>query len=164
MRKTGSTFGAGNCDVSRNLEVADLKVSDIVELDRINMSDIIEKSGGTYSPEKRSNALKQETRDGSKVITKYIGPKLAGYLQYSVDEFGSCYVVSLQVHPDHRNGSVLIWLIRNFKSCIPAQHIKELRSSVHINNTVSVSLHKRLGFSLRNTENNRYKFFLATGL
>ncbi|MDX1490233.1 MAG: GNAT family N-acetyltransferase [Pseudohongiellaceae bacterium] len=138
-------------------------IEEIVELDRINMSEVIKTSGGEYSEDMRRSALKRELASGSQLLTYYRNGLLAGYLQYTTDNIGACYVISLQVHPEHRNGVVLRSLLKNFRGEIRIQNIKELKSSVHTNNKESVSLHERLGFRVVRTENERHQFSLLVG-
>lgn len=136
-------------------------IEEIVELDKLNMSEVIKASGGEYSEDMRRNALRKELESGSQLLTSYTDGVLTGYLQFTVDKDGGCYIISLQVHPVYRNGSVLRSLLKRFKREMPMQGIKELKSSVHTNNKVSVSLHERLGFQVVKTEKERHKFSLV---
>jgi len=135
-----------------------VNIDEIVELDRINMSPIIAKSGGEFSPSKRKNKLIEELSSNSIILTHYQSKKLTGYVQYIPRDNGEYYVLSIQVHPNYRNGSVLKKLFKLASNDLLQRKPLSLTSSVHNSNIPSIRLHERLGFLIKSRTSDRINF------
>ena len=135
-----------------------VNIDNIVELDRINMSPIIAKSGGEFSPSKRKNKLIEELSSNAIILTHYQARKLLGYVQYIPRDNGEYYVLSIQVHPAYRNGSVLKKLLKLAANDLLQRKPLSLTSSVHESNVPSIHLHQRLGFMISSRTSERINF------
>ncbi|MCL9782796.1 GNAT family N-acetyltransferase [Vibrio sp. S4M6] len=139
-------------------------VNDLVELDRLNMSEIIAESGSAFCPTRRKGAIQREIESGSKFIYQYKNDELAGYIQYTNTVDNHIYVPSLQIHASHRSGRVLKCLLVDFALEVRKLNVQRLTSKVHINNKPSVKLHKRLGFVITEEVEQRYIFEMSGAL
>jgi ribosomal protein S18 acetylase RimI-like enzyme len=96
---------------------------------------------GAHSAQLRASALKSSfatiRRNGNLVAYGYMWP---------LGE-GRWFVGGLLIHPEHRNASVTAELLRNFLGLVYDSDATELHSHVLASNTLSVRLHRRLGFA-----------------
>jgi L-amino acid N-acyltransferase YncA len=126
----------------------EINIKGIVELDKLNMSQIISHSGESFSPENRENDLIKDISDGVKFVEYNKYDNLVGYIQYEFLENGSCFIISLQIHPLYRTGVVLNYLLKSFARNLNKEKPKELTSFVHKGNPNSILLHNRLLFEI----------------
>ena len=122
---------------------------DLVELDRLNMSPIIERAGGRFVPGFRLAKLREEIDSGAEFITLERQDQLVAYLEFLPEPDGICKILSLQIHPDWQRTSLLRTLLRlaldRLKSASPSFRL--IRSAAHVVNPTSLSLHEKLGFT-----------------
>jgi ribosomal protein S18 acetylase RimI-like enzyme len=138
----------------------DVNIKGVVELDKINMSRIIARSGDKFCPETRENDLIEEISDGVKFVEYCNNRGLVGYIQYDFLGNGYCFILSLQVHPKYRKGAVLKSLFKSFAEELNKEKPKALISSVHKSNPASILLHKRLLFEIDRETDQRFEFIL----
>lgn len=103
----------------------------IVEIDRINMSPILEEAGNKFSFDRRLKALKKELEEGAVIVTDNDNDMLSGYAQYLPKGNGEVYIVSIQVLPKYRDGVALRRQLNKLKKDFAAKNIFAVTSSVH---------------------------------
>ncbi|CED61476.1 GCN5-related N-acetyltransferase [Moritella viscosa] len=138
----------------------EVNVEGIVELDKLNMSNILLNSNDEFSYDARKNELIKEISDGVKLIEYNHDLQLVGYIQYDFLENGNCFILSLQVHPLHRGGAALKSLLKSLAKELNKEKPSALISYVHISNLVSVQLHKRLKFKIQKEYEQKLKFII----
>lgn len=137
------------------------KLNDLLALDELNMTPLLAQAGVTFSPSRRKNGFNQEMANGAVLLTQYHNQQLVGYVQYQPRGCGEFYVLSIQVHPDYRNGVVLKKLLRMAAADLTAKKVALITSSVHQGNKQSVRLHQLLGFEVQDYIDQRIKFALS---
>jgi len=138
----------------------EVNIEGIVELDKLNMSNILFNSKDEFSYEARKDELIKEVSDGVKIIEYNYNLRLVGYIQYDFLENGNCFILSLQVHPLHRSGATLKALLKSFSKELNKEKPNVLISYVHISNLVSIQLHKRLKFEIQKEYEQKFKFII----
>jgi ribosomal protein S18 acetylase RimI-like enzyme len=120
---------------------------DIIELDQINMSDVMREAGLSFDPEARRIRLEKELSFGSRLIRVRRGGVLVAYLQYLARPDRLADFQSIQIHPKYRhNSSVIREIARAAHMLVSESSPRLIRSTVHISNNRSISLHRKLGF------------------
>jgi hypothetical protein len=120
---------------------------DVIQLDSMNMTELLNQSGSRFEPELRRQRLLQELQFGSQLIRIQDGNTLAAYLQYMCKADGSAEFQSVQVHPQYRNNVVVLrGLIRTAVELLEASSPTSFKSIVHTLNTRSINMHYKLGF------------------
>ena len=122
---------------------------DIVELDRLSMSNIQKKAGLEFNPVARHSRLEKEIFFGSRLIRVHRSQTLIAYLQFLVRPDRLADFQSIQIHPSYRhNLSVIRELAREAIDLVSESDAINIRSTVHLTNDASLSLHRKLGFSV----------------
>ena len=137
-----------------------VNIKGIVELDKLNMSNILLNSKDEFSYDSRKNELIKEISDGVKIVEYNNDLQLAGYIQYDFLENGNCFILSLQVHPLHRGGAVLKTLFKSLAKELNKEKPNALISYVHMSNPISIQLHKRLKFKIQKEYEEKFKFII----
>ncbi|MDZ7956102.1 GNAT family N-acetyltransferase [Nostoc sp. DedQUE09] len=132
----------------------------LVELNRLNMSLIIEAAGGTFDPAFRRTRLVSEVEAGSEIITVCQKNRLAAYLEFHITG-NNCNVQSLQIHPDYQGSTILARLLSKVCQRLRNAPTLIINSCAHEGNTKSLSLHQKLGFYEVKTEGNRVFFEIS---
>ncbi len=132
----------------------------IVELDRQNMSGILTDAAVTFPEEMRRKGFE----NNPVIFIALIDDELVGYLQYarSWDNERDIYLSSIQILPDHRNGSVLTAILKVTRQALMQEKFDHLVSEVLKNNVSAVRLYKKLGFTLTSHPHKR-KYYSVTG-
>ena len=130
----------------------------LVELDRLNMSAVIEASGGHFDRDFRRGKLLRELQEGAVVKVLRRERKVVAYLEYRPEMDGSWRVLSIQIHPDHRGGGLLRSLLGLAAEAIRGGEPRRVATSAHVGNAPSISLHERLGFERGAVEGDRVLF------
>ena len=137
-----------------------VNIKGIVELDKLNMSNLLLNSQDTFSYDARKNELIKEISNGVKIVEYNHELQLVGYIQYDFLENGNCFILSLQVHPLHRVGAVLKTLFKSLAKELSKEKPNALVSYVHMNNPISIQLHKRLKFEIEKEYEKKFKFII----
>jgi L-amino acid N-acyltransferase YncA len=121
-------------------------VDELVELDRLNMSSVIEAAGGKFDPEFRRRKILLEEERGAVFITIRRSGTTVAYLEYMPEPENTWKIASIQIHPSHQNGFVLRDLLAEASRDLRSRTPSSIRSSVHFTNQASLRLHRKLGF------------------
>jgi len=121
-------------------------INELVELDRLNMTPVIEQAGGTFDPELRRRKVLLEMEKGAVFFSIQRSGKTIAYLEYMPEPDDRWRVMSIQIHPAHRNGFVLRDLLSEARQRLQTHAPSAIRSSVHFTNQASLRLHRKLGF------------------
>ncbi len=121
-------------------------IDELVELDRLNMTPVIEQAGGTFDPEFRRENLLLEIKKGAIVFSVQRAEKTIAYLQYMPEPNDVWNIMSIQIHPSWQNGFVLRTLLAEARERLQIHKPSLIRSSVHFTNKAFLRLHRNLGF------------------
>jgi L-amino acid N-acyltransferase YncA len=121
-------------------------VDALVELDRLNMTAVIERAGGKFDPQFRRSKLLVEQERGAEFVCVGRHGRTVAYLEYLCEPDGAWQVLSIQIHPAHQTGFVLRDLLNEAGGRLLAKNPVAIRSSVHVTNHASLRLHRKLGF------------------
>ena len=138
-------------------------IDEIVEIDRLNMADFIEASGGKFDPERRRRTVKKEIEKGAIFILVNRANKLADYVEYWMERDETLNVASIQISSRFRNGSVLRELLSQAYDNLRKNPPSEAITSVHLNNRLSQKLNNKLGFKKIKEKEDRV-YFKADGI
>ncbi|MDJ0588842.1 MAG: GNAT family N-acetyltransferase [Pleurocapsa sp. MO_226.B13] len=116
-----------------------------VELDRLNMTSIIESAGGKFDSAFRLARLTSEIENGSVLDAVWQNNHLLGYLEFQI-RGDRISIQSIQIHPDYQNGSILARLLGKAYEQLRNTPVMTVSSSAHQGNIKSLSLHRNLGF------------------
>jgi L-amino acid N-acyltransferase YncA len=123
------------------------EISQIIEIDQLNMSKLYSHSGKDFDVELRKTGIKNEIDKGAVFYFTKENENIIGYVEYIEREKKKVTIKSVQIHPSKRNGFTLRKLIEGiypkFK-CSFKEH--QIISAAHRINKKSISLHKKLGF------------------
>jgi ribosomal protein S18 acetylase RimI-like enzyme len=148
-------------EASMSTTYSESDVDALVELDRLNMSPLIEAGGGHFDPAFRRKKLLQEIEGGAAVRILRRERKVVAYLEYKPEEDGRWRILSIQVHPDHRGGGLLRELLGLAAKAARKGGPGRVVTSVHVGNKPSISLHERLGFRRIGGDGDRLVFEVA---
>jgi len=122
------------------------RIDQLVKLDKLNMEPILKSLFASFNPRQRMKKIKEEIKDGAGFIFFESDSIIVAYIEYMpLDK--NCYgILSIQIHPEYRNGSVLRQLFRKAYHEMKSLRDVSFVSSVHINDSLSLKLHEKLGF------------------
>ena len=142
---------------------ADPRLPDIEELlalDLLTLRDHTERAGDRLEPAAH-RALLVGTQALSETIGVRRGGALAAYAMLSPQPDGCWFVSGFNIHPAHRDASVLRELFAAIARLARRRAIASLRSHVYKTNARSLAFHQRLGFRVTR-ENAKAVEFTAT--
>jgi len=118
----------------------------VLELDRVSMAPVLAEGGMHYSDTVRRQTL----ANGIYIFALDDAGELVAYLQYARDcnHNDDIFIISLQVHPSHRNTMLFGLLLLRACRDMPAQPIRFVNSQVQVHNTRAIRLYRRLGFEI----------------
>ncbi len=121
------------------------QIEEIVRLDQVLMESILD----NYDPSRRRQGLRREISEGAQIIVdRDEKNELRSYIEFIEKEKAQIYVVSMQ----SVNRFISRSFIRKIHDFLILHKSKMLTSSVHKNNAKSIHLHKKLGFTARETK------------
>ncbi len=123
------------------------EISQIVEIDRLNMSPFFSYSGRDFNAELRKSGIIKEVANGAVFFVVKENEKIIGYIELIEREDKRVTVKSVQIHPSKQNGVTLRRLIEGIYPKLKnifAEH--QVISATHRINQKSISLHRKLGF------------------
>jgi L-amino acid N-acyltransferase YncA len=130
-------------------------------LDRLNMTPILADAGETFNAADRRAALARSLATNGRLVAVRRGGRLAGYVELRFSE-GRCAVWSIQIHPEHQRGPVLLALLRRAAAAIDPTTVKVVASATHENNRKSIRLHRLLGFRKVGMNGDKIRFEATT--
>lgn len=133
-------------------------IDEIVELDRLNMTPVIERTGSTFDPDLRRKKIIAELQEGAVFFSVRRAGETVAYLEYMPELHDTWNIMSLQVHPAHQSGTVLRDLLTEGRRCLQANVPSCIRSSVHVTNQTSLRLHHKLEFVKTEEKDGRILF------
>jgi hypothetical protein len=118
----------------------------IVELDRRNMQDVLDRAGLEFPLGKRRKGLESDAT----FILAFDGETLAGYLDYlrSWTNPDYIYIGSVQMSERYRGSSLLLRLLDQFRSLVSSEDFIGFEASVQKVNVSAANLYRKLGFTL----------------
>jgi L-amino acid N-acyltransferase YncA len=123
------------------------EISQISEIDHLNMSEFFMNSGKHFDVELRKSGITNEVDNGAVFYLVKESKMVVGYIEYIEREEKILTIKSVQIHPSKWNGFTLRKLIEGiyprFKSSFKDHQII---SAAHRINKRTISLHKKLGF------------------
>ena len=123
----------------------DMSVSECVELDRLNMTPILGAAGEAFDFASREARLAKSLATNGQLVGVWREGRLAGYAELRVTG-DRCALWSVQVHPQHQRGPVLLGLLRRVAEAIDPTRVRAVASAVHASNGKSIRLYRLLGF------------------
>ena len=152
-KKKTAKFAAAFDSSYKDFKKKEQLIDEIVELDRINMSSIIEAQGGMFDEDRRRNSLVADLSKGLVIIPNIENEQLIAYLELLQIDNRNVKVRSIQIHPGCNKGLALKKLFSRFLEFFPKNTLPEyFCSKVHKANTKSLALHKKLGFTRYKTD------------
>ena len=116
----------------------------VLELDKLNMSQFLTASGKVFDIELRKSCIKEELENGAVFLIVKEKNKVIGYVEYHEKENQKLTIKSIQIHPSKMNGFTLRKLIQiiypKFKNSFEKHTII---SAVHATNKPSIALHEK---------------------
>jgi GNAT superfamily N-acetyltransferase len=138
-------------------------IDNILELDRLNISPILEAVGKKFDSHYRRNSIEAEQRQGASFITIFRSDLLVAYLEYLPVCRYKWEIMSLQIHPDYQRTGILRDILAKSFSIL-SQHIPiVIKSVTHTSNARSLVLHRKLGFKIVGQSDDRI-FLEANGI
>ncbi|MCP4178890.1 MAG: hypothetical protein GY756_14095 [bacterium] len=132
------------------------ELSQITEIDKINMSKFLLTSDKPFDIKLRKNGIEEEIKKGAVFILAYEVDKIIAYVEYMERDNKSLTIKSIQINPSKMNGFTLKKLIAEiypkFKNTFEDYRII---SATHTINRPSIVLHKKLGFYETDRDKNR---------
>lgn len=126
-------------------------IQEIIDLDRENMTPILEQVGRAFPDALRLKGLHSPTTE---LIVATHGTELAGYIEWCRDwnDVNNIYLVSIQIAPQYRGGTLFALLLRKACSELQQRNFAKLTSNVQTSNAKMIALFSKLGFNV--TSNN----------
>jgi ribosomal protein S18 acetylase RimI-like enzyme len=136
-----------------------IELEELLELDLLTLRAHTERAGDSLDPQCHREKLLAAMAVSESCAVRRDG-RLAGYalLKANADHW---FVFAFNTHPDHRNASVMIELMRQVLAIVERTGISELRSHVYKTNEPSLNFHRKLGFRV-SKENTKGVEFVAT--
>jgi ribosomal protein S18 acetylase RimI-like enzyme len=134
-------------------------IEELLELDLLTLRAHTERAGDSLDPQRHRESLQASMAKSESCAVRRDG-RLAGYalLKANTDHW---FVFAFNTHPDHRDASVMIELMRQVLAIVVRSGISELRSHVYKTNERSLNFHRKLGFRVTK-ENEKAVEFVAT--
>jgi L-amino acid N-acyltransferase YncA len=123
----------------------DVSVGECVELDRQNMTPIMEAAGETFDATNRKARLAKSLATNGRLVGVWRDGRLAGYAELRLTG-DRCALWSVQVHPCYQQGPVLLGLLRRIAEVLDPAEVRVVASAAHAGNEKSMRLHRLLGF------------------
>lgn len=119
---------------------------DIIELERVNMTPILEELGFTFDSEK----LRENLSKDQEIVTIYKEDVLLGCIRYTYipDLPHAVKVLSIQINNPKKNRFVLVSLKKKFLKDLNSKDIKKVITIVQKSNLDSIHFHEKLGFKV----------------
>jgi L-amino acid N-acyltransferase YncA len=123
----------------------ELPVDECVERDRLNMPPVLAAAGEAFDPAARRDRLAKSLARNGQLVGVWRGGRLAGYAELRFVG-GRCALWSIQVHPRHQHGPVLLGLPRLMAAALDPARVRVVTAAAHAVNEKSLRLHRLLGF------------------
>lgn len=133
-------------------------IHELADLDRVSMATFFGEDIALFDTLAATHNHQSLIQEGAEVITYRSEGRLVAYITYMVLlNKKECLMISLQTHPNYRNGVVLAKLLAKIAERLAMYepnllHEATIRGTVHPQNLPSIRLHRRLGFQAENKD------------
>lgn len=136
-------------------------VEQLIEFDKRNMRRVWERAGMEYPEENRRKGLQSDPT----FVIAFDGQDIAGYVEYlrSWNDSRYIYVGSLQIDERHRQSTLILRLLDEFRTLVAGEEFLGFETSVQKANTSAVELYRRLGFTLEPNPRNELSWLAKAG-
>jgi L-amino acid N-acyltransferase YncA len=123
----------------------DISLGEYVELDRLNMTAILDAADETFNATNREARLTKSLATNGRLIEVRRDGRLAAYaeLRFTGDR---CALWSVQVHPCYQQGTALLGLLCRIAEELDSSQVRVVTSAANAGNEKSIRLHRLLGF------------------
>lgn len=130
-----------------NIKMTKEEISQISEIDQLNMSRFFPNSGEYFDVELRKSGIIREVDKGAVFFLVKENKRVVGYIEYIEREKKKLTIKSVQIHPSKWNGFTLRKLVEGIYPYLKGSFEEhQIISAAHKINYKSISLHKKLGF------------------
>lgn len=136
-------------------EVSAEDFADILALDNLTLRAHTQDAGQVFDLVEHEKNVRLSFARSELVIVRR-DQKIVAYANLWRQHDDVWFAGMINVHPDHRNASVLRKLFGGLRGIIAQQNIKTIQSNVYKLNTFSIAFHTKLGFEV--TRENEFGF------
>ncbi len=138
-----------------------MNIEQIIELDRKNMSFIMDRFSIQFDPDQRRKSIMQEIEAGAKFHIVKRHERIVSYLEYMPCDDDSYKVLSIQIDPIYRKSFLLRSILKEVYKDLKENEPSRIYSTVHRCNKPSLLLHAKLGFSKTGQTEDRIMFEIS---
>lgn len=135
-----------------------IDIEQILSLDQLNMTPILEKSGIQFDPNRRRAGLLANISRGAVFGVVEREGRIVAYVECSPEADRSIRINSIQVHPDYQRRYILRELLIQLHLNLRSSCFTVVKTDVHNFNGASLALHEKLGFKSVEQKADRISF------
>ena len=122
-------------------------LDEMLALDVLTLREHTELAGDAFDVEAQRQRI-SKSLEVSEVVAVRDDNFLIAYAMLRPDAGDRWFVLGFNVHPEHRNGRVFRHLFAQIAGLARRRSITSLRSNVYKTNRLSMTFHRRLGFTV----------------